>query len=97
MRMRFNIIWALAILIFGPSGSGIAKSSLPGQYERQPSERGRQMKSPAEAGAQLPVYRDTSRPIPERVADLISRMSLEEKISQMQDRAPAIPRLGIPE
>ncbi len=32
----------------------------------------------------------------ERAADLVSRMTLEEKVSQMQDRAPAIPRLGIP-
>lgn len=32
-----------------------------------------------------------------RVEDLLSRMSLKEKIAQMQDVAPAIPRLGIPE
>jgi beta-glucosidase len=30
------------------------------------------------------------------VADLVSRMTLEEKVSQMQDVAPAIDRLGIP-
>jgi beta-glucosidase len=33
----------------------------------------------------------------ERVADLISRMTLEEKVSQMQDVAPSIERLGIPQ
>ncbi len=32
-----------------------------------------------------------------RARDLVSRMTLEEKVSQMQDVAPAIPRLGIPE
>ena len=32
----------------------------------------------------------------ERAADLVSRMTLEEKVSQMQNAAPAIPRLGIP-
>lgn len=32
----------------------------------------------------------------ERAASLVKRMSLEEKVAQMQDRAPAIPRLGIP-
>ena len=32
-----------------------------------------------------------------RIADLISRMTLEEKVSQMQDVAPAIERLGIPQ
>ncbi len=35
--------------------------------------------------------------IDERVNDLVSRMILEEKISQMQNGAAAIPRLGIPE
>lgn len=32
----------------------------------------------------------------ERAADLASRMTLEEKVGQMQNAAPAIPRLGIP-
>jgi len=41
-------------------------------------------------------YLDASRPTQERVNDLVSRMTLEEKVSQMQDVAPAIPRLGIP-
>ncbi len=31
-----------------------------------------------------------------RAADLVSRMTLEEKVLQMQNSAPAIPRLGIP-
>ncbi|HEX4165749.1 MAG TPA: glycoside hydrolase family 3 C-terminal domain-containing protein, partial [Bryobacteraceae bacterium] len=33
----------------------------------------------------------------QRVNDLVSRMTLEEKVSQMQNRSVAIPRLGIPE
>src|SRR5690348_17476352 len=41
-------------------------------------------------------YLDASLPIEQRVNDLVSRMTLEEKVSQMQDVAPAIPRLGIP-
>ena len=32
-----------------------------------------------------------------RVDDLVSRLTLEEKISQMQHTAPAVPRLGIPQ
>jgi beta-glucosidase len=31
-----------------------------------------------------------------RAKDLVTRMTLEEKVSQMQDIAPAIPRLGVP-
>jgi beta-glucosidase len=41
-------------------------------------------------------YWNTSLPIEERVNDLVARMTLEEKASQMQFAAPAIPRLGIP-
>jgi beta-glucosidase len=43
-----------------------------------------------------PPYLDLSLPIEQRVNDLLSRMTIEEKISQMQDVAPAIPRLNIP-
>jgi beta-glucosidase len=41
-------------------------------------------------------YLDPNLSLEKRVADLVSRMSLEEKVLQMQNRAPAIPRLGIP-
>jgi beta-glucosidase len=41
-------------------------------------------------------YLDPSFPIEQRVNDLVSRMTLQEKASQMQDVAPAIPRLGVP-
>lgn len=38
----------------------------------------------------------TSLPISQRVQDLVSRLTLDEKISQLVDTAPAIPRFGIP-
>ncbi|KAJ6685536.1 BETA-D-XYLOSIDASE 7-RELATED [Salix purpurea] len=38
----------------------------------------------------------TKLPISQRVEDLVSRLTLDEKISQLVDTAPAIPRLGIP-
>ena len=44
-----------------------------------------------------PPYLDTSLPFDRRVDDLVSRMTIEEKVSQMMNAAPAIPRLGIPE
>src|ERR1051325_1847313 len=50
------------------------------------------------AGQTQPTpYKDPSLPIDRRVEDLISRMTLEEKVSQMMNAAPAIPRLGVPE
>jgi beta-glucosidase len=48
------------------------------------------------AFAAEPVYQDSSRSFEERAADLVARMTLEEKIAQMQNNAPAIPRLGVP-
>ena len=42
------------------------------------------------------AYRDVALPIEARVDDLVSRMTLEEKISQMAYDAPAIDRLGVP-
>ena len=43
-----------------------------------------------------PPWKDPSLPIEKRVDDLVSRMTLEEKVSQMMNAAPAIPRLDIP-
>ena len=40
------------------------------------------------------VYLDPRLPIERRVDDLVRRMTLEEKVSQMQNAAVAIPRLG---
>jgi beta-glucosidase len=42
-------------------------------------------------------FRNPALPIDQRVNDLVSRMTLEEKVSQMVHAAAAIPRLGIPE
>ena len=55
----------------------------------------------ARAQSQAPAkprfpFEDTSMPVEQRVADLVGRMTLDEKISQMIDEAPAIPRLDIP-
>jgi beta-glucosidase len=41
-------------------------------------------------------YKDPSLAIERRVQDLVSRMTLEEKVSQMMNAAPAIERLDIP-
>ena len=43
------------------------------------------------------AYLDPDLPLAQRVDDLVRRMTLAEKISQMQNKAPAIPRLHIAE
>lgn len=55
-------------------------SSLPAQNNRKP---------------ELP-YMDPSLPLEQRVDDLIARMTLEEKASQLVNQARAIPRLQVP-
>src|SRR6185437_14316848 len=61
--------------------------------------------APGQAQASLPAqtadsmalpFQDTSLSFEARAADLVGRLTLDEKVAQMQDRAPAIPRLGIP-
>lgn len=52
------------------------------------------------AAAALPlaaqVYKDPGQPLEKRVDDLLSRMTLEEKASQLLSASPAIDRLGVP-
>src|SRR3989337_3623042 len=42
----------------------------------------------------LPMW-NTNLPIEKRVDDLVGRLTLEEKVKQMLNATPAIPRLGI--
>jgi beta-glucosidase len=53
------------------------------------------IKSQAQQGSTFP-FRNPSLPLEERVNDLISRMTLQEKADQLLYTAPAIPRLGVP-
>ncbi len=47
--------------------------------------------------AQQFPYQDPSLPVEQRVEDLLSRLTLDEKISLMMNGSPAIDRLGIPQ
>jgi len=42
------------------------------------------------------LFRNSQLPIEQRVEDLVSRLTLEEKVKQMLNSTPAIERLGIP-
>ena len=43
------------------------------------------------------TFKNPNLPIEQRVDDLVSRMTVDEKISQLMDSSPAIERLGVPE
>jgi len=47
--------------------------------------------------AQEPAYLNPSLSPQERAHDLVNRMTLEEKATQLEDYATAIPRLGVPD
>jgi beta-glucosidase len=46
--------------------------------------------------SEAPIWQDPSQPLEARAHDLIRRMSLAEKVAQLQNTAPAIRRLGLP-
>jgi beta-glucosidase len=50
----------------------------------------------AQSGSARPPYLDPEADFDRRASDLVSRMSTEEKISQLMNAAPAIPRLQVP-
>jgi beta-glucosidase len=81
MSIRIFLLIGLLLLVF-LRGSELAAQSASNTSTSSASAR--------------PPYLDPSLPLEQRVSDLVSRMTLEEKASQMQDVAPAIPRLGIP-
>lgn len=51
---------------------------------------------PALAQAPPPIYQDPARPTDQRIADLISRLTLEEKAAQLNHLNTGIPRLNVP-
>jgi beta-glucosidase len=52
------------------------------------------LQPPVVAGPE--IWKDAAQPAAARVDDLVHRLSLAEKVQQMRNTAPAIPRLGIP-
>jgi beta-glucosidase len=81
MSIRIFTLIGLLLLVF------LSSSELAAQSASNTS---------ASAASARPPYLDPDLPLELRVNDLVSRMTLEEKVSQMQDVAPGIPRLGIP-
>lgn len=66
------------------------EASRPGTTAHMESET-------AKMAQDTPAYRNPDLPVEERVEDLLSRMSIEEKASQMLNAAKAVERLGIPD
>ena len=71
----------ITMVVFLTAGFGIPSSRLLAQDT---------------GAAPNPAYLDPALPIDRRVDDLVSRMTLEEKASQLVNQARAIPRLQVP-
>ena len=72
------------------AGAAITQGVLP------PGPGGRNVSTPPPPRPNpLPAFYDPNLPVQKRVDDLVSRLSLEEKVSLMQMASPSIPRLGI--
>jgi beta-glucosidase len=84
-----------AILIAAVSVLIPAWISTPAQPE--PFHGGQQVSAQSVSCTPSPCpYVDPTLAPDARAKDLVGRMTLEEKVGQMQDVAPAIPRLGVP-
>ncbi len=77
-----------AISVLSPAGISLpAQQAAPNRYISDQQRL---------CGASSCPYLNPALAPENRAKDLVSRMTLEEKMSQMQDVAPAIPRLGVP-
>ena len=85
--MKKIIIWAL-ILVFCGVGLLLTRKTITGSII--PVCRS------VWAQTQHFPFQDTTLSVDERVEDLLSRLTLEDKLSMMQHRNPAIPSLGLP-
>jgi beta-glucosidase len=85
----------LKVALAAGGGLAVASCTKPSEVST-PSQRQTSSTSPTQT-ANSPTYLDFTRSFEERVDDLVSRMTLEEKISQMNSEAPSIERLGIPQ
>ncbi|HEX2621865.1 MAG TPA: glycoside hydrolase family 3 N-terminal domain-containing protein, partial [Phototrophicaceae bacterium] len=76
-------------------GAVVGSVGLPSIIGQGGEETGASTKSMSLHQA-VPVYLDTTQPLDARVSDLVSQLTLEEKIAQMGSTAPAVERLNIP-
>src|SRR5579875_4159862 len=76
--------------------AGTAQASPAGAAARGRGDTGQTPPACPDGSGRTPLYRDTHYSFAQRAADLVSCMTLAEKVAQLQSNsAPAIPRLGV--
>lgn len=93
MRKRLHALGIAAILVVATAdvAAQISSASGPGRPQGPPAPA--LVPIPADV-AKMP-FMNPALPTDQRVEDLLHRMTLEEKASQLVNQARAIPRLGI--
>jgi beta-glucosidase len=94
-----TILLAVAAIVVAVFSSVFAQNAPPGSpligaYPAGPGGRDTPMQ-PTPRPNPLPPFYDPRLPVAQRVQNIVSLLSLEEKVSLMQMASPSIPRLGI--
>jgi beta-glucosidase len=88
-RARRSRLRAVLVVVCAAILTSALAQARPGQ-----AQAARAATTPA--AAPVPIYLNTRYSFAERAADLVSRMTLSEKVQQLHtNNAPAIPRLGV--
>ena len=91
LRLWSGLVVGLAALA-GATLANVAPSSATTSIPARPAENG----AAKSAANSVPIYLNPAYPPAERAADLVSRMTTEEKAEEMDSTgAPAIPSLGV--
>ena len=90
------VVAGVALCTLGGTAAGVTTRGVAAAAAGQPLRASLATPPPCPKGSERPLYRYTRYSFAERAADLVSCMTLAEKIAQLHTTvAPAIPRLGI--
>ncbi len=97
-RRRTPLRWRAMLAVASSLAAVMAGAALtsPGAAAQATTSASQPPACPVPGSAAAPLYRDTRYSFAERAADLVSCMTLAEKVAQLHtNSAPAIPRLGV--
>jgi len=95
MRLKSLALFVIMIsLSLGCAAQGAAKKGGAAKAKPAAAKKDAPTANPSDSKFQYP-FQNYNLPIEKRVADLVSRMTLDEKISVLHSSADDIPRLGI--
>jgi beta-glucosidase len=89
-----TLLLSLAFVVNAADGPPAGAAPSIGAYPAGPGGNDTTMQ-PTPRPDPLPAFYDPKLPVAKRVEDVVSRLSIEEKVVLMQMSSPSIPRLGI--